>query len=418
MVIVKKFGGTSVDSLEKISKIAEHIIKEKKKIENILVVVSAMGKETNTLEKKASYFSPNINDIKDKKALDMLFSSGERVTASLLSIALNQNGCKALCMSGRQAGIITCDSHTTAKIKYVDLKNINKAFKEGKVIIVTGFQGVNLDGNVTTLGRGGSDLSAVALAGVLKAKFCEIYTDVNGVFSTDPRIEENAKKIDLISYDEMLEFAGSGAKVLQTRSVELAKKLEVNIHTCLSFIKQDSNLEFNETKKGTYILKEDDIKVNKPVTGIALNNNQARISLISVKDNAKLFGDIFTKLTKNNINVDVIVKTKGENNRTNVDFTVHENEINKAKELIESFMKDDILDMSYDSNVCKVAVVGLGMKDMIGVASKTFLAMSKENINILMVTTSDIKISMIIDIKEGQKALRALHKEYELHKGK
>ncbi|MBU4025159.1 aspartate kinase, partial [bacterium] len=270
MLIVQKFGGTSVGDLERIQNVANRVSETKKAGHDVVVVVSAMSGETNKLVAYAEHFSADP----ERSEMDMLLSSGERVTASLLAIALNAMGHSAVSMSGRKAGIVTDNLHTKARIEEIDPTAMHKAIKEGKIIVVAGFQGVSLDGNVTTLGRGGSDLSAVAIAGAIKADLCEIYTDVSGIYTTDPRIEPKAKKLDKISYDEMLELASLGAKVLQNRSVELAKKLNVNLVTRTSF----------SNEEGTLITKEENIMEKPLVSGIALDKNQARVSLFGVKD--------------------------------------------------------------------------------------------------------------------------------------
>jgi len=403
MLIVQKFGGTSVGDLERIQNVANRVAKTKKAGNDVVVVVSAMSGETNKLLGYAEHFSKNPK----KEEVDMLLSSGERVTAALLSIALNEMGYEATSMSGRKAGIVTDNIHTKARIEVIDPTNMQNELKQGKIVVVAGFQGVDTDGNVTTLGRGGSDLSAVAIAGALKADLCEIYTDVPGIFTTDPRIEPKAKKLDKISYDEMLELASLGAKVLQNRSVELAKKLNVNLVTRSSFSEEE----------GTLITKEENIMEKPLVSGIALDKNQARISLMGVKDRPGIASEIFNALADANVNVDMIIQNKAHNGTTNIDFTVPVTDLNDAKKVVESFVKnDDIEDVSYNEAICKVSVVGVGMKSHSGVAAKAFSTMAKENININMISTSEIKISMVIDEKYAELAVRALHNAYELDK--
>lgn len=284
MVIVQKFGGTSVGDLERIQSVAHRVAVTKKEGNDVVVVVSAMSGETNKLVDFAEYFSQNPA----RADMDMLLSSGERVTAALLSIALQEMGLDAIAMTGRKAGIVTDKHHTKARIERINPQMMKSAINEGKIIVVAGFQGVNSDGDVTTLGRGGSDLSAVAIAGALEADLCEIYTDVTGIFTTDPRIEPKAKKLEKISYDEMLELASLGAKVLQNRSVELAKKLNVNLVTRSSFCDEE----------GTLITKEENIMEKPLVSGIALDRNQARISLMGVNDRPGIASDIFNALAK------------------------------------------------------------------------------------------------------------------------
>ncbi|MDB2562769.1 aspartate kinase [Sulfurimonas sp.] len=403
MLIVQKFGGTSVGDLDRIQNVANRVSKTKKEGHDVVVVVSAMSGETNKLVGYAEHFSSNP----PKAEMDMLLSSGERVTASLLSIALQEMGDDAVAMTGRKAGIITDNSHTKARIEEINPETMNKAIKEGKIIIVAGFQGVNENGDVTTLGRGGSDLSAVAIAGAIKADLCEIYTDVSGIYTTDPRIEPKAKKLDNISYDEMLELASMGAKVLQNRSVEMAKKLNVNLVTRTSF----------SDEEGTLITKEENIMEAPLVSGIALDRNQARISLIGVIDRPGIASEIFNKLASTEVNIDVIIQNKAQDGTTNIDFTVPVSDLFSAKSIVDTFIKSgDIKDDSYNEDICKVSVVGVGMKSHAGVAAKAFSTMADNNININMISTSEIKISMVIDEKYAELAVRGLHDAYELDK--
>jgi aspartate kinase len=308
-------------------------------------------------------------------------------------------------MTGRQAGIVTDNFHTYARIESIDPKPMQEQISQGKIVIVAGFQGINKDGSVTTLGRGGSDLSAVAIAGALKADQCEIYSDVDGIYTTDPRIEPNAKKLDTISYDEMLELASLGAKVLQNRSVELAKKLGVKLYAKSSF----------SDNEGTLITQESNNMEAVLVSGVVLDKNQARVTLRGVADRPGIASEIFNKLADANINVDMIIQNVGSDGLTNLGFTVPQSELENAKSVIESFATD-IEGMDFDDNVCKVSVVGVGMKSHSGVAAKAFSVMAQNNINIQMISTSEIKISMIIDEKYGELAIRTLHEAYELDK--
>ncbi|EJN6461463.1 aspartate kinase [Campylobacter upsaliensis] len=400
MLIVQKYGGTSVGDLERIKAVALRVIESVKAGNELVVVVSAMSGVTNSLIEQAEYFSKNPNGAD----MDMLLSSGERVTSALLSIALNELGYKAVSFSGRKAGIITNSVFTKARIKHIDTSAIKVALKEGKIVIIAGFQGVDEEGNVTTLGRGGSDLSAVAVAGALDADLCEIYTDVDGVYTTDPRIEPKAKKLDKISYEEMLELASLGAKVLQNRSVELAKKLNVNLVTRSSF----------NNNEGTMITKEDGME-QALVSGIALDKNQARITLRNIEDKPGIAAEIFSSLARANINVDMIIQNVGTNGATNLGFTVPENELNQAKNTMKEVLGDQV-SLESDSAVVKVSVVGVGMKSHSGVASTAFKALADEGINIGMISTSEIKISMIVHEKYGELAVRALHEVYGLDK--
>ncbi|WP_372999650.1 aspartate kinase [Sulfurimonas sp.] len=403
MLIVQKFGGTSVGDLERIQNVANRVSETKKAGNDVVVVVSAMSGETNKLVSYAEHFSATPA----RAEMDMLLSSGERVTASLLSIALNEMGHSAVSMTGRKAGIVTDSLHTKARIEEIDPTTMNNALKEGKIIVVAGFQGVSLEGNVTTLGRGGSDLSAVAIAGAVKADLCEIYTDVSGIYTTDPRIEPKARKLDQISYDEMLELASLGAKVLQNRSVELAKKLNVNLVTRTSF----------SNEEGTLITKEENIMEKPLVSGIALDKNQARISLMGVNDRPGIASDIFNKLAKSDVNIDMIIQNKAHDGNTNIDFTVAKGDLYDAKAVVDTFIQDgEIKADSYNEDICKVSIVGVGMKSHTGVAAKAFTTMAENNININMISTSEIKVSMVIDEKYAELAVRSLHNAYELDK--
>jgi len=403
MLIVQKFGGTSVGNLDRIEKVAQRVSKTKKAGNDLVIVVSAMSGETNKLVGYAEHFSSNPS----KAEMDMLLSSGERVTASLLSITLNEMGHPAVAITGRKAGIVTDNSHTKARIEEINPDHMNSCIKEGKIVVVAGFQGVNSAGDITTLGRGGSDLSAVAIAGALKADLCEIYTDVSGIYTTDPRIEPKAKKLDNISYEEMLELASLGAKVLQNRSVEMAKKLNVNLVTRTSF----------SDEEGTLITKEENIMEAPLVSGIALDRNQARISLIGVVDKPGIASDIFNKLAIAEVNIDVIIQNKAQDGTTNIDCTVPVAELSDAKAVVDEFVKSgDITDDSYNEDICKVSVVGVGMKSHAGVAAKAFSTMADNNININMISTSEIKVSMVIDEKYAELAVRGLHAAYELDK--
>ncbi|NWF66386.1 MAG: aspartate kinase [Campylobacterales bacterium] len=401
MLIVQKYGGTSVGTLERIANVAQRVIETKNDGNKVIVVVSAMSGETNKLVDFAHHFSktPATRD------MDILLSSGERVTAALLSIALQEKGYKAVALTGRQAGIITDNSFTKARIDRIDTSYMQKLVDDDCIVVVAGFQGITEDGSVTTLGRGGSDLTAVAIAGAIEAELCEIFTDVDGVYTTDPRIEPKAKKLDMVSYDEMLELASLGAKVLQNRSVELAKKLNVNLVTRNSF----------NNNQGTLITKEENIMEKPIVSGIALDKNQARVSVINVDDKPGIAANIFRKLAEENINVDMIVQTVGHDGKTDIDFTVPESELERTK-IVMGKLSDSYKNVEYDASIAKVSIVGVGMKSHSGVASKAFDTMAKENINIVMISTSEIKISMVIDSKYSELAVRTLHEAYELDK--
>jgi aspartate kinase len=316
-------------------------------------------------------------------------------------------GYNATAMTGRQAGIKTDSNHTKARISSIDPTPMQNELQKGKIIVVAGFQGINENGDVTTLGRGGSDLTAVAIAGALKADVCEIYTDVDGIYTTDPRIEPKAKRLDRISYDEMLELASMGAKVMQSRSVELAKKLNVDILVKSSFKDEDNN--------GTLITREENVMEKVLVSGIALDKNQVRVTVFGLEDKPGINAELFNKLADKNINVDMIIQNVGHDNKANVTFTVPETELELTKEVMKDF-ENRSEEISYDENIAKVSIVGVGMKSHSGVAATAFDTMAKENINIQMISTSEIKISMVIDEKYGELAVRALHEAYGLDK--
>ena len=398
MLIVQKFGGTSVGTLERIEAVANRVIETKNSGAEVVGVVSAMSGVTNQLVEYSEYFSKHPDGV----ATDMLLSSGEQVTTALLTIALNAKGYACVGMTGAMAGIITDDVHTKARIEKIDTQRLKAELKAGKIAVVAGFQGIDEKGNITTLGRGGSDLSAVALAGALDADLCEIFTDVDGVYTTDPRIEKKAKKLEKISYDEMLELASAGAKVLQNRSVELAKKLNVKLITRSSF-------NHNE---GTLIAKEDDNMEAVLVSGIALDKNQARVTLRGVVDKPGIAAEIFTALAHENINVDMIIQNVGHDGTTNLGFTVPQNELELAKETMQKLSAAKHIE--FDDAIVKVSVIGVGMKSHSGVACLAFETLAKEGINIQMISTSEIKISMIVDQKYGELAVRVLHDAYKL----
>lgn len=401
MLIVQKYGGTSVGTLERIEAVAQRVIKAKNEGHDVAVIVSAMSGVTNQLIEQAEFFTKTPVG----REMDVLLSSGERVTSALLAIALNAKGYAAIAFSGRGAGIVTDNFHTKARIVSIDPKSMQEALKQGKIVVVAGFQGISTAGEVTTLGRGGSDLSAVAVAGALNADLCEIYTDVDGVYTTDPRIEPKAKKLDRISYDEMLELASLGAKVLQNRSVELAKKLNVNLVTRSSFNDHEGTLITGEEKM------EDAV-----ISGIALDKNQARITIRNVEDRPGVAAEIFSALASKEINVDMIVQNIGRNGETNLGFTVPQNELETAYRVMKEVNPNPNSIIESDADIVKVSLVGVGMKSHSGIASKAFKTLADEGINIQMISTSEIKISMIVEAKYGELAVRALHKAYDLDK--
>lgn len=398
MLIVQKYGGTSVGTLERIEAVADRVAKAKKNGDDVVVVVSAMSGVTNQLVEYGEHFSKVPNAV----AMDMLLSSGEQVTTALLTIALNEKGIDSVGLTGAMAKIYTNSVHTKARIENIDTSRIKSELERGRVVVVAGFQGVDQNGDVTTLGRGGSDLSAVAVAGALKADMCEIYTDVDGVYTTDPRIEKRAKKLERISYEEMLELASAGAKVLQNRSVELAKKLNVKLVTRSSF----------NDNEGTLITGEDNIMEAVLVSGIALDKNQARVTLRGVVDKPGIAAEIFTTLANENVNVDMIIQNVGHDGTTNLGFTVPQNELEIARRAMDKIQAAKHIE--FNDAIVKVSVVGVGMKSHSGVACLAFETLAREGINIQMISTSEIKISMIVDQKYGELAVRVLHDAYKL----
>ncbi|MBZ7987857.1 aspartate kinase [Campylobacter canadensis] len=400
MIVVQKYGGTSVGNLERIENVANRIIKSKQLYKDLVVIVSAMSGRTNELIERAQYYSDNPS----KLEMDKLLNCGEKESAALLAIALISKGYDAVSLSGKDALMLTSSDYTNAKIISIDNSRVKQELQKGKIVIIAGFQGADENGFETTLGRGGSDLSAVAFAGALNADLCEIYTDVDGVYTTDPRIEPKAKKLDKISYEEMLELASLGAKVLQNRSVELAKKLNVKLVTRSSF---------NENE-GTIITSEEKME-QALVSGIALDKNQARITLRQVEDKPGIAAKVFTTLAKNEINVDMIIQNVGRDGTTNIGFTVPQSSLNQALDAMRELLGANAL-IESDSEIVKVSVVGVGMKTHAGVASSAFLALANEGINIQMISTSEIKISLIVASKYAELAVRTLHKTYNLDK--
>jgi len=401
MLIVQKYGGTSVANLERISNVAKRVAFYREKGNDVIVVVSAMAGETDRLLNLAY----SINKFPDEREVDVLISTGEQVTSALLAITLKTMGYDAISLLGFQARIITDSSFTKARISKIENENIFAELKRGKVVVVPGFQGIDEKGNITTLGRGGSDTSAVALAAGLNADMCEIYTDVDGVYTTDPNICEKARKIDRISYEEMLEMASLGAKVLQIRAVEFAMRYNVPIHVRSSFTYGD----------GTIVCKEDSSMEEMKITGITYNKNEAKITISRVPDKPGVASEVFTALSDENIVVDIIVQNISKENYTDITFTVAKTDAKKAQRIMEEVAKKLGADrVIVDEDIAKISIVGLGMRSHAGVASKMFSILAKEGINIAAITTSEIKISCVIDAKYGELAVRALHSGFGL----
>ena len=403
-LVVQKYGGTSVGNIERIKKIAERIARLRKEKIDIVVVVSAMAGETDKLLAMAN----QISAIGKDRDMDLLLSSGERVSCALLSMALDSIGCPAISMTGRQIGLLTDNSHTKARIKEVYTNRAIKALEDGLVIVVAGFQGINEHGDVTTLGRGGSDTSAAAIAVALKAERCEIYTDVDGVYTADPNVVPNAHKMNRVSYDEMLEMSSLGAKVLQFRCVEFCKNYDMPLIVKSSLV---------EDSKGTLICKEDSSMEQPIVSGIMNDKNQAKITIKGVPDQPGIASKFFTGLADENLSVDMIIQNVSDESQTDISFTVAKAEINKATKVVQDLGKlIKARDITTDTNICKISIVGAGMRSHPGVAAKMFSTLSKENINIIMISTSEIRVSCIIEEKYGELAVRVLHKVFDMDK--
>ena len=401
-IIVQKFGGTSVGSVERIDAVADIIINAAKS-NKVIVVVSAMAGETNKLVSLAKHFGENP----DKREFDALVSTGETVSSALLTMALHSKGVKARSYSASQISMKTTSSYSKAKILDIDSSKILEVVDNDTIPIITGFQGVTETGDVTTLGRGGSDTTAVAIAAQVKAKRCDIYTDVDGIFTTDPKVVPNAKKLDSITMEEMLELAGQGAKVMQTRAVEFANKYNVLVRVLSSF---------NEGS-GTLISLEDKGMENALVSGIAFQKDQAKVTLHGVEDTPGTAFKILGPISDAEIEVDVIVQNVSVDGKTDFTFTVPNEDQDLVKKIIESIRQDvKFKDLIIDSDIAKVSLVGVGMRSQSGVASKTFKALSENNVNIQIISTSEIKITMVINKDLVDKAVQVLHEEFELNK--
>ena len=403
-LIVQKYGGTSVANTERIKAVAERAVATAIKGNQVIVVVSAMAGETDKLIKLAH----EITDIPDEREMDLLLSSGERITSALTAIAIQKLGHKSMSFTGRQVGIITDSSHTKAMIEHIEAGRLKTALDEGKIPVVAGFQGINEFSDVTTLGRGGSDTTAVAIAAALKADLCEIYTDVEGVYTTDPRIVKEARKLNKISYDEMLEMASLGAKVLHGRSVEFAKKYKVPLVVRSSF----------NDAPGTLVIKEDGDMEKIVVSGVAADKNQARITIMGVPDKPGIAAGIFNEIAGANIVVDMIVQNVSSDTKaTDMSFTVSKSDSRKAFEIAKNVSERlGAKGVNMNTEVAKVSIVGVGMVSHFGVAAKMFETLAKEGVNIMMISTSEIKVSCVIDVNQAGKAVKVLHDVFELAK--
>ncbi len=413
---VHKYGGTSMGSPERIRNVAKRVAKWARAGHQMVVVPSAMSGETNRLLGLAKELSPSGSSPELMRELDLIAATGEQVSVGLLAIALQAEGMQAVSYAGWQVPITTDSAFTKARIQSIDDQRVRADLAAGKVVVITGFQGVDDLGNITTLGRGGSDTSAVAVAAAMKADECLIYTDVDGVYTTDPRIVPEARRLSTISFEEMLEMASLGSKVLQIRSVEFAGKYRVPLRVLSSFTPWDIDI-VEEAKSGTLITFEEDEKMEQAVvSGIAFNRDEAKISLIGVPDKPGIAYQILGPVADANIDVDVIIQNVSHDGKTDFSFTVHRNDYARTMDLLNATVvpKTGTATLSGDTKICKVSIVGIGMRSHVGVASKMFSTLSGEGINIQMITTSEIKTSVVIDEKYMELAVRALHKAFDL----
>jgi len=402
-LIVQKFGGTSVANTDKIKAVAQRVLKSHQQGHRMVVVLSAMSGETDRLIRLAK----EVQKIPDQRELDMLVSTGEQVTVALFAMAVKEAGVDAVSLLGDQVRILTSDLHTKARIKQIDSSLINRHLDQGKVVTIAGFQGVTEGGDITTLGRGGSDTTAVALAAALKADACEIFTDVEGVYTTDPNVCKAARKIDQISYDEMLELASLGAKVLDIRSVGLAKRFKVPVHVRSTFTENE----------GTWVVEEDKIMESMLVSGVTYSKNEARITINKVPDQPGVAAKIFLPISDAGIIVDMIIQNTRAGAMTDLTFTVLRSDYDRAMKLLQGVAKEIKAEsVTGSEDIAKISIVGVGMRNHSGIASTMFQILAKEGINILMISTSEIKVSCIIEEKYTELAVRALHDAFALDK--
>ncbi|MEW6466204.1 MAG: aspartate kinase [Pseudomonadota bacterium] len=415
-LIVHKYGGTSMGSTERIRNVAKRVAKWARAGYQMVVVPSAMSGETNRLLGLAKELAPSRTDTAYHRELDMLAATGEQASSALLAIALQAEGMQAVSYAGWQVPIRTDSAYTKARIDSIDDEKVRADLAAGRVVIVTGFQGVDEGGNITTLGRGGSDTSAVAVAAALKADECLIYTDVDGVYTTDPRIVPEARRLHSISFEEMLEMASLGSKVLQIRSVEFAGKYKVPLRVLSSFTPWDIPID-EESRSGTLITFEEDEKMEQAVvSGIAFNRDEAKISVLGVPDKPGIAFQILGAVADANIEVDMIIQNVSKDGRTDFSFTVHRNDFARTMELLKDKVAPALgaQEVLGDAKICKVSIVGIGMRSHVGVASTMFRSLSEEGINIQMISTSEIKTSVVIDEKYMELAVRALHRAFDL----
>jgi aspartate kinase len=415
-LIVHKYGGTSMGSTERIRNVAKRVAKWARAGHQMVVVPSAMSGETNRLLGLAKELSPAKATASTNRELDMLAATGEQASSALLAIALQAEGMESISYAGWQVPIRTNDAYTKARIESIDDQRVKADLNAGKVVIITGFQGIDDNGHITTLGRGGSDTSAVAVAAALKADECLIYTDVDGVYTTDPRVVPEARRLHTVSFEEMLEMASMGSKVLQIRSVEFAGKYKVPLRVLSSFTPWDIDLA-EEAKSGTLITFEEDEQMEQAiVSGIAFNRDEAKISVIGVPDKPGIAYQILGAVANANIEVDMIIQNISKDGKTDFSFTVHRNDYAKAVDILKGSVQGHLgaSDVIGDTKICKVSIVGIGMRSHVGIASKMFRSLSEEGINIQMISTSEIKTSVVIDEKYMELAVRALHKAFDL----
>lgn len=415
-LIVHKYGGTSMGSTERITSVAKRVAKWVRAGHQLVVVPSAMSGETNRLLGLAKELAPSSTTSAYYREMDMLAATGEQASSALLAIALQAQGVESVSYAGWQVPVKTDSAYTKARIVSIDDQRIRADLAAGKVVVVTGFQGVDADGNITTLGRGGSDTSAVAVAAAMKADECLIYTDVDGVYTTDPRVVPEARRLHTVSFEEMLEMASLGSKVLQIRSVEFAGKYKVKLRVLSSFTPWDIDLT-EEANSGTLITFEEDEQMEQAVvSGIAFNRDEAKISVLGVPDKPGIAFQIIGAVASANIDVDMIIQNLSKDGKTDFSFTVHRNDYQKTIDLFKGQVGQDLGTQNVvgDAKICKVSIVGIGMKSHVGVAAKMFGALAQEGINIQMISTSEIKTSVVIDEKYMELAVRALHKAFDL----
>ncbi len=402
-LIVQKYGGTSVGNIDRIKKVADRVIKEYEKGNKMVVVVSAMGDTTDELCGLMNQITSNP----DPREADMLLTTGEQISIALLSMAIQEKGYKSISLTGSQVKIQTNDHHNRAEIRNIDNTRIYSELDNGKIVVIAGFQGINSQEDFTTLGRGGSDTTAVALAASLGADCCEIYSDVDGIYTTDPRLVPEARKLDFISYEEMLELASLGAKVLHPRSVELAKFYNIKLYIASSF----------NYKPGTLVGGMENMENKKNVTGVTADKDEVKVTVERIPDQPGVAGKLFTRLAEYGVNVDMIIQNLQHNQKNDITFTINKDDLKKGRKQIEKIASDlGSENLFIDTDVAKVSIVGAGMITTPGIAAKMFSILGNENINIQMITTADIKVSCLIDEKDAERAVKLLHQSFELEK--